>query len=72
MLHPHIRDRFLDSLASADRPLSVELARSLLGCRNPLPGMTCTELGLPVPSTYDCAARRVLMLYAAGDGGDAR
>ena len=61
-----VRDRFLDSLASSNRSLSVELARNLLGCGNPLPGMTCAELGLPVPSTYDCAARRVLTLYAGG------
>ena len=65
---PSARDRFLDSLASADRPLSVELARNLLGCRNPLPGITCAELGLPVSSTYDCAARRVLKLYAPDNG----
>ena len=29
------------------------------------PGMLA-ELGLPVPSTYDCAARRILTLYAGG------
>ena len=61
---PSIRDLFLDALASSNRPLSVELAASLVGCNNPLPGMTCAELGLPMPSTYGCAARRVLALYA--------
>ena len=63
---PSVRDRFLAALASSNRPLTIELATSLLGCGNPLPGMTCAELGLPVPSTYDCAARRVLTLYASG------
>lgn len=61
-----VRDRFLNSLELSDRSLSVALAPSLLGCGNPLPGLTCEELGLPNPSTYDCAARRVLTLYAAG------
>lgn len=59
-----LRDRFLESLEGPDRALSVQLARALLGCGNPLPGMTCTEFGLPARSTYDCAARRVLSLYS--------
>jgi len=68
---PLLRDRFLRSLEPpGDRLLSVELALALLGCVNPLPGMTCEELGLPVPSTYDAAARHVLALYSsAGDQG---
>ncbi|HTR57324.1 MAG TPA: hypothetical protein VMM27_04035 [Casimicrobiaceae bacterium] len=61
---PFVRDRFLNSLESSDRLLSVQLALGLLGCGNPLPGVTCNELGLPVHSTYDCAARRVLALYS--------
>lgn len=59
-----LRDRFLQSLDGPDRSLSVELARSLVGCGNPLPGLTCAEFGLPARSTYDCAARRVLSLYS--------
>jgi hypothetical protein len=66
---PSLRDEFLNALASSDRGLSVQLALSLLGCGNPLPGLTCSELGLPANSTYDCAARRVLALYSmAGIG----
>jgi len=66
---PLVRDRFLNSLESTDRAVSVELAHALLGCGNPLPGITCTELGLPANSTYDCAARRVLALYSTDAGG---
>lgn len=72
MSHPYalplLRDRFLKSLEPpVDRVLSAELARALLGCGNPLPGMTCAELGLPMPSTYDAAARHVLAACARHD-----
>jgi len=60
-----MRDRFLGALAADDRTLSVELARNLTNCANPLPGMTCEELGLPTGSTYASAASRVLSLYTA-------
>ncbi len=67
---PALRDRFLLSLeAPANRLLSVQLALSLLGCRNPLPGMTCEALGLVGQSTYGCAARRVLELYSTNGTG---
>jgi hypothetical protein len=66
---PSVRDSFLNSLESTDHSTSVQLARALLGCGNPLPGITCTELGLPSNSTYDCAARRVLALYSADASG---
>jgi len=66
---PSVRDSFLNSLESTDRSTSVQLAHALLGCGNPLPGITCTELGLPAKSTYDCAARRVLALYSADGSG---
>jgi len=66
---PLIRDKFLVSLDSPDRSLSVQLALALLGCGNPLPGITCNELGLPANSTYDCAARRVLALYSTDGSG---
>ena len=61
---PAMRDRFLHALDAEDRILSAEIARELLGCANPLPGMTCDQLGLPMGSTYACAARRVLSLYS--------
>ena len=38
----------------------MQLASNLVDCNNPLPGMTCLELGLPAGSTYGCAARLVL------------
>ena len=66
---PSVRDSFLNSLESSDRSTSVQLAHALLGCGNPLPGITCTELGLPANSTYDCAARRVLALYSPEGSG---
>ena len=58
---PAVRDRFLDALDAGDHALSTELARNLTHCGNPLPGMTCSQLGLPMGSTYGCAARSVLM-----------
>lgn len=58
------RDEFLVALEADNRPLSAHLARNLIDCMNPLPGMTCGELGLPIGSTYGSAARRVLMLYS--------
>ena len=61
---PAIRDQFLGALDANDRVLSTTLALNLTSCNNPLPGMTCDQLGLPPGSTYGCAARRVLMLYS--------
>ena len=61
---PAIRDQFLVALDANDRALSTELALSLTGCINPLPGMTCDQLGLPIGSTYGSAARCVLLLYS--------
>jgi hypothetical protein len=61
---PAIRDRFLGALDADDRALSTELALNLTGCSNPLPGMTCDQLGLPKGSTYGAAATHVLRLYS--------
>lgn len=61
---PAIRDRFLDALDAGDVTLSTELARNLTHCGNPLPGMTCGQLGLPMGSTYGSAARCVLLRYS--------
>jgi hypothetical protein len=55
-----IRDQFLAALELKDRKLATELAGNLTGCSNPLPGMSCIELGVPAGSTYGCAARRIL------------
>jgi hypothetical protein len=60
-----IRDQFLTALDAGDRALSAQLALNLTSCSNPLPGMTCEELGLPLGSTYGSAARHVLKLYSA-------
>lgn len=62
---PAIRDQFLIALDVNDRALSTRLALNLTGCSNPLPRVTCDQLGLPVGSTYGSAARRVLLLYAS-------
>jgi len=62
---PTMRDQFLVALDTDDRALSTELALNLAGCLNPLPGMTCNQLGLPIGSTYGSAARHILLLYSA-------
>jgi hypothetical protein len=59
-----VRDQFLHALDARDRELSMRLALNLTDCMNPMPGMTCGELGLPPGSTYGFAARRVLVLYS--------
>ena len=61
---PAIRDEFLIALEVNDRTLATRLALALTDCTNPLPGMTCNQLDLPIGSTYGCAARQVLLLYA--------
>jgi hypothetical protein len=61
-----VRDQFLRALDARDRAESARLAPHLTGCMNPLPGMTCGELGLPTGSTYGSAARRVLVLDCDG------
>lgn len=58
-----VRDEFLEALDARDVPASTRLALNLTGCMNPLPGITCGELGLPPGSTYGSAARRVLALH---------
>ena len=55
-----LRDRFLTVLDSDDYPLLKRIALDLVRSRNPLPGMTCEKLGLPLGSTYGAAARHVL------------
>ena len=61
---PAIRDEFLIALDVNDRALATRLALELTDYTNPLPGMTCNQLDLPIGSTYGCAARRVLLLYS--------
>jgi hypothetical protein len=58
--HAATRDAFLSALDAADAPRSRALARGLVRCGNPLPGLACMELDLPPGSTYGAAARRVL------------
>jgi len=62
----NLRDRFLNSIESRDWKSSAALAQNLVGCTNPLPGLTCSELQLPLGSTYGAAAERVLVLAGAG------
>ncbi|HXU66693.1 MAG TPA: hypothetical protein VN707_04990 [Casimicrobiaceae bacterium] len=62
-----LRDRFLGAIDADDRALSTDLALGLTTCMNPLPGMTCAQLGLPMGSTYGSAARRVLLMYSVAE-----
>jgi hypothetical protein len=55
-----LRDRFLNALDAKDAVLCDRLAFDLKSCVNPLPGMACEQLGLPLRSTYGAAARLVL------------
>ena len=57
---PNVRDGFLDALARGDTVKLAELAPNLTGCSNPLPSTACSELGVPVGSTYGAAARRIV------------
>jgi hypothetical protein len=59
-----VRDRFLASLDTGDWNTSIDMATNLTACGNPLPGMTCDQLGLPMGSTYGGAAKRVLAMDA--------
>ena len=63
-----LRDRFLNALDAKDHALSNDLASRLTGCMNPLPGMTCEELGLPIGSSYGSAARHVLAIPGDSSG----
>ena len=57
---PAIRDRFLAALDDHDDASARGLALHLTTSRNPLPGLTCQQLGLPMGSSYGSAARHVL------------
>ena len=57
---PDVRDRFLASLDESSMLHAATLAMHLTTSRNPLPGMTCQQLGLPVGSSYAAAAKLVL------------
>lgn len=57
-----LRDRFLNALDAQDQALCSRLACDLTSSSNPLPGMACEQLGLPIGSTYGSAARRILGL----------
>ena len=56
---PALRDRFLNALDRRDAAAIDATARDLLGCRDALPGTTCTMLGLAPGSTYGDAAAAV-------------
>jgi hypothetical protein len=55
-----LRDRFLNAVDAQDDALCDRLALDLKTCMNPLPGLTCQQLGLPIGSTYGLAARHIL------------
>ena len=56
----NIRDQFLLAIDANQQALSIKLAANLTHCNNPLPGVTCALFGIPLGSTYSCAAREVL------------
>ena len=58
--HAHTRDGFLAALERGDSIALARIARSMTGCANPLPSSICTELGLPIGSTYGMAARSII------------
>jgi hypothetical protein len=60
-----VRDAFLTALDAADSAATARLAQHIVGCSNPLPGMTCQALGLPLGSTYGNAAQHLLDGHAA-------
>ena len=64
-----LRDRFLNALDGKDVVLRDRLASDLKSCVNPLPGMACEQLGLPLRSTYGAAARLVLATSREADAG---
>lgn len=57
---PGVRDQFLASLDEPNTLNAATMAKHLTTSRNPLPGMTCQQLGLPVGSSYAAAAKLVL------------
>jgi hypothetical protein len=61
----HIRDSFLAALEGSDPARTIEIARHLVSCGNPLPSTTCIALGLPAGSSYGAGARAVLARAAA-------
>ena len=56
----NVRDQFLLSIDANQQALAIELATNLTGCSNPLPSITCARFGIPLGSTYACAAREIL------------
>jgi hypothetical protein len=57
---PDVRDQFLAALDESSTLNAATLALHLTSSRNPLPGMTCQQLGLPFGSSYAAAAKWVL------------
>jgi hypothetical protein len=56
---PAVRDGFLSAIDRHDGVTLTRLARDMTSCGNPLPSATCTQLGIPIGSTYGFAARRL-------------
>jgi hypothetical protein len=60
-MHPlTFETSFLLAIDANQQALSIELAANLTNCSNPLPSVTCALFGVPLGSTYACAAREVL------------
>ncbi|CAG1006147.1 hypothetical protein BURK1_03272 [Burkholderiales bacterium] len=58
---PAVRDGFLSALDRRDGVTLTRLARNMTSCGNPLPSTTCTQLGIPVGSSYGFAARLIVV-----------
>jgi hypothetical protein len=55
-----LRDAFLVALDEHDEARTVTIARHLVTCGNPLPGLICDALGVAPGSTYGAGARAFL------------
>jgi hypothetical protein len=56
---PELRDKFLIALDAQDDDALRHVAYYLVGCENPLPSSTCTQLGLQPGSTYGDGAAAI-------------
>ena len=66
---PAVRDAFLLALERDDHEQIVRLARALITCHNPFPGLACDQLALPHGSSYGTAARELLQRAQAAEPG---
>jgi hypothetical protein len=58
---PALRDGFLLAFDRRDGVALTRLARNMTNCGNPLPSAICTQMDIPLGSTYGFAARRIVV-----------